>query len=192
MHQSLLRMEIVPFILQFSILIGLTILGDLLLHVFGLVDVGRHLGIPGTLLIIFGLSYSFRKRKVLTIGTPRLFLRIHETCTWLGTLMVLIHAGVHFNTLLPWLATLAMIINVVSGLVGRYLLGRSQRFLALKRKEHLDRGLSRKEVDSRMFFDAVTFELMTRWRTIHLPISMTLATLVLGHVVSILMFWDWR
>jgi hypothetical protein len=41
--------------------------------------------------------------------------------------MVLIHAGIHFNALLPWLATVAMAVNVVSGMVGKLLLERSRR-----------------------------------------------------------------
>jgi hypothetical protein len=39
--------------------------------------------------------------------------------TWLGSLMVLIHAGIHFNAILPWLATIAMGVNVISGMVGK-------------------------------------------------------------------------
>jgi hypothetical protein len=33
--------------------------------------------------------------------------------------MVLIHAGIHFNAILPWLATVAMGVNVISGMVGK-------------------------------------------------------------------------
>ena len=36
--------------------------------------------------------------------------------------MVLIHAGIHFNAILPWLATVAMGVNVISGMVGKLLL----------------------------------------------------------------------
>ena len=34
---------------------------------------------------------------------------------WLGSLLVLVHAGVHFNAILGWLAVGAMLINVGSG-----------------------------------------------------------------------------
>ena len=40
---------------------------------------------------------------------------------------VLIHAGIHFNAILPWLATVAMGVNVISGMVGKLLLDRSRR-----------------------------------------------------------------
>jgi hypothetical protein len=48
-----------------------------------------------------GLPYSLRKRKLIRSGQP---------------VMLLVHAGIHFNSILAWLATVAMIINVVSGL----------------------------------------------------------------------------
>ena len=48
---------------------------------------------------------------------------------WLGSLLVLVHAGVHFNAILGWLAVWAMLINVGSGLTGKFLLDRSRRRL---------------------------------------------------------------
>ena len=48
---------------------------------------------------------------------------------WLGSLLVLVHAGIHFNAILGWLAVGAMLINVASGLTGKFLLERSRRRL---------------------------------------------------------------
>jgi hypothetical protein len=48
---------------------------------------------------------------------------------WAGSLLVLVHAGIHFNSILAWLAVLAMLINVASGLTGKFLLERSRRRL---------------------------------------------------------------
>lgn len=191
MNSSLFRMEILPFLLQFATLLALTIVGDSFLHLFGLVSIGRYIGIPGTLLIVLSLMYSLRKRKVITAGSPRMFLRTHEFFTWLGALMVLIHAGVHFNAVLPWLATIAMIINVISGFVGRYLLRRSQRYLIARQENHRLQGLSKGEVETELFWDAVTFDLMAKWRAIHFPISFAFAILAVGHIVSIFLFWKW-
>ena len=81
--------------------------------------VGRYLGIPGTILILGSLVYSLRKRKYIRSGNPKTLLTLHEIGTWLGSAMVLIHAGIHFNAILPWLATIAMGVNVISGLVGK-------------------------------------------------------------------------
>ncbi len=55
-----------------------------------------------------------------------MLLRRHERMAWAGSLLVLVHAGVHFNAWLGWLALAAMLINVASGLTGKYLLARAR------------------------------------------------------------------
>ena len=45
---------------------------------------------------------------------------------WAGSLLVLVHAGIHFNAILGWLAVWAMLINVASGLTGKFLLQRAR------------------------------------------------------------------
>ncbi|MBF0613548.1 MAG: hypothetical protein G8237_00335 [Magnetococcales bacterium] len=192
MNPSLWRAEVFPFALRFGLLLVATLLGDLLLHQFGLVWVGRYLGIPGTLLIVISLLYSARKRKKISVGNPRVLLRWHEWATWAGSLMIFIHAGVHFHAILPWLATLAMVVNVISGLVGRYLLDRSRRHLAAQKQAFVSQGLSEVEVEKEVFWDAVACDLMHRWRIVHFPVSLVFAILAVGHIVSVLAFWGWR
>lgn len=192
MSNSIISVELLPFLARFAMLIGATILGDLILHHFGLVWVGRYLGIPGTLLILLSLLYSLRKRKVIHAGSPRILLKIHELFTWLGALMIFIHAGVHFNAILPWLATMAMAINVVSGLVGQYLLARSRQHLASLRRQYQLDGMAKTELEMALFWDSVTYDLMVKWRTVHFPISYAFAVLALGHIISIFLFWEWQ
>ena len=108
MKTSLWRDHVLPFSLLLGLLAAATIAGDSLLHRLNLVWVGRYLGIAGTLLIIGSLYYSLRKRKYIQTGDPKTLLTLHEFSAWLGSLMVLIHAGIHFNAILPWLATVAM------------------------------------------------------------------------------------
>jgi len=105
--------------------------------------------------------------------------------------MVLIHAGVHFNAILPWLATIAMGVNVVSGMVGKLLLDRSRRHLQEQREHFQLRGVSRPEVEQALFWDAVTIDAMSRWRKVHIPIFIVFAVLSLGHIISIFLFWGW-
>ena len=142
MNTSLWRQHVLPFTLLLGLLAAATLLGDYVLHRMNLVWIGRYLGIPGTLLIIASLIYSLRKRKYITVGNPKSLLRFHEFSAWLGSLMILIHAGVHFNAILPWLATAAMGVNVVSGLVGKLLLDRSRRHVQGQREHFQLRGLS--------------------------------------------------
>lgn len=189
---SLWLRHILPFTLLVGLLGGATVMGDDLLHRLALVWVGRYIGIVGTLLIIGSLVYSLRKRKMMNTGKISTWLSLHEISAWLGSLMVLIHAGVHFNAILPWLATFAMGINVISGLVGKLLLARSRQHIQGQREHYQLRGLSKVEVEQAVFWESVTFDAMARWRKVHIPIFLAFAALALGHIVSIFLFWGWQ
>lgn len=191
MRLSLLRQHVLPFTLLLGLLALATLAGDLLLHRLNLVWVGRYLGILGTLLIIGSFTYSLCKRKYISTGNPKSLLKMHEFMAWLGSLMVLIHAGIHFNAILPWLAIAAMSVNVVSGMFGKFLLNRSRIYLQSKREHFQLRGLPRTEVEQAVFWDAVTFDSMNKWRKVHIPIFVVFAVLALGHIVSIFLFWGW-
>jgi len=192
MDSSLIRKEVLPFVLMFGSLIAATLVSDALLHQFDLVWIGRWLGIPGTLLILASFLYSMRKRKKISFGKPKTLLHLHETLTWLGALMILVHAGIHVYAILPWLALAAMLINVFSGMTGKILLDRSKRFLAAKRESYSNEGLSESEIEKRLFWDATTYDLMKKWRSVHLPITLAFAVLGLGHIISIFLFWQWQ
>ena len=192
MDRSLISKEVIPFLLMFGTLILATIVGDALLHYFDLVWIGRYLGIPGTVLILLSLFYSMRKRKMVSFGKPKTLLKLHETLAWLGALMILVHAGIHVYAILPWLALVAMLVNVLSGMTGKFLLDRSRRFLAEKKAAYANQGLPEDEVEKRLFWDATTFELMKKWRAVHLPITLAFAVLGLTHIFSILLFWQWK
>jgi hypothetical protein len=192
MEQSLARKEVVPFLGMFGALILTTIIIDALLHLFDLVWIGRWLGIPGTILILLSFFYSMRKRKVINFGKPKTLLNLHETLTWLGALMILVHAGIHMYTILPWLALAAMLVNVISGMTGKYLLNRSRRFVAEKKEIYLQQGLPVEAIEKKLFWDATTFDLMKKWRVIHLPITLAFAVLGITHILSIFLFWEWK
>jgi hypothetical protein len=191
MKSSLWREHVLPFTLLLGLLAAATFAGDYLLHRLNLVWVGRYLGIPGTLLIIGSLYYSARKRKWVTTGDPKSLLTLHEIGAWLGSLMVLIHAGIHFNAILPWLATVAMGVNVISGMVGKMLLGQSRQHVQGERERFQLRGLSKPEIEQAVFWDAVALGAMAQWRKVHIPIFIVFAVLALGHIFSIFLFWGW-
>ncbi len=191
MTNNLWRKHILPFTLLVGLLGVATLVGDYLLHRYNLVWIGRYLGIPGTLLIIGSLIYSLRKRKMITSGNMKSWLSMHEVGTWLGSLMVLLHAGIHFNAILPWLATVAMGVNVISGMVGKLLLGRSREYVLGQRDHYQLRGMSKEDIERAVFWDAVTLDAMTKWRKVHIPIFIVFAVLALGHIISIFLFWGW-
>ena len=192
MERSLVRKEVIPFAMMFGGLILATVITDTLLHQFDLVWIGRWLGIPGTILILLSFFYSMRKRKMISYGKPKTLLILHETLTWLGALMILVHAGIHIYTILPWLALIAMLVNVISGMTGKYLLDRSRRFLAAKKGAYLQQGLSEAAIEKKLFWDATTFDLMKKWRAVHLPITLAFAGLGIIHILSIFLFGEWK
>ncbi len=192
MKQSIFLREVIPFFGMFAVLLLATLVADALLHHFQLVWIGRYLGIPGTLLILLSFTYSLRKRKLITAGNPKRLLNVHEFFTWLGSLMILIHAGIHFNAILPWLALVAMLINVVSGLTGKFLLERARRHMASKQETFRQRGLTADSIEKAVFWDAVTLDVMKKWRAVHFPITVVFAVLGLAHIFTIFLFWQWQ
>lgn len=189
MISSLWRQHILPFTFLVGLLAAVTLAGDYLLHRLNLIWVGRYLGIPGSLLIIASLVYSLRKRKYIKMGNPKTLLTLHEFGTWIGASLVLIHAGIHFNAILPWMATIAMSVNAVSGMVGKLLLDRSRRHVQEQREQL--RGLPRQDMEQALFWDAVMLDAMNKWRKVHIPIFIVFAVLALGHILSIFLFWGW-
>ena len=113
---------------------------------------------------------------------------MHEYLAWIGSVLILVHAGIHFNALLPWLATFMLLINVASGLVGKFLFKRASMVLNAKRQDLMALGMSIEEVDRRLFFDIITVDAMKKWRIVHLPIAFTLGILSILHIISILIF----
>lgn len=192
MERSLFRRDILPLTLLFAGLVVATLLFDALLHYLGLVWVGRYLGIPGVLLILVAMQYSLRKHKLIHSGNPLSLLKRHKFLAWLGSLLVLVHAGIHFNAILPWLAVAAMLVNVVSGLIGTFLLTRARQHVEARRQHLTAQGMSKDAVEDRLFWDATTLEILKNWRIVHLPIALGFAMLALGHLISIFLFWGWR
>ena len=192
MEHSLVSKKVLPFIGLLVALFIATLIFDALLHQFDLVWVGRYLGIPGTILILLSFFYSMRKRKIISVGKPKTLLRMHETFTWLGALMILVHAGIHIYAILPWLALIAMLVNIISGMTGQYLLDRSRQYIAEKKASYAERGLTDEAMEKQLFWDAVTFDLMKKWRAVHFPITMVFSVLGITHILSIFLFWQWK
>lgn len=188
----LLRREVLPFLGSFAALALVALAIDGLLHLFDLLWIGRWLGIPGMLLIIGSAAYSLRKRKVIRRGHPARLLRWHELLAWLGSLLILVHAGVHFNAILGWLAVLAMLINVGSGLTGKFLLDRARRRMEAARERMRERGLSDEELEDRLYWDSLTFDAVKQWRVVHFPITLAFLVLATAHIVAIFLFWGWK
>ena len=192
MRARLLRREVLPFYLALAALGLATVLVDAVLHAARIAWIGRYLGIPGVLLIVGSFAYSLRKRKLMNAGSPVVLLRWHERMAWAGSLLVLVHAGIHVDASRGWLAGAAMVVNVASGLTGKYLLQRSRLRLEQTRQRLRDEGLTAAQLDERMYWDSLTFDAVKSWRTVHYPITLAFAVLALTHILAIFLFWGWR
>ena len=191
---SLISREVLPFAVSLlALALALAaLLVDAVLHYFDQVWVGRWLGIPGVALILAPLHYSLRKRKIVTRGNPVTLLRRHEVMAWAGSLLVLVHAGIHFNAVLAWLALLAILVNVASGLTGKYLLARARTRLIDARARLAAQGLDAAAIDERLHRDSLTMDLVRNWRVVHVPITLAFAVLATAHLVATALFWDWQ
>lgn len=192
MRISLFAREVLPFFVRLALLGLAALASDALLHWVNAVWIGRYLGIPGVLLIIGSFGYSLRKRKLITTGKPATLLRLHEYMAWGGSLLILVHAGIHFNAILGWLAVWAMLVNIASGLTGKFLLQRARFRLEETTREMRARGLSGDELEDGLYWDSLTFDAVKQWRVVHYPITLAFAVLAIGHIVSIFVFWGWR
>ena len=190
--RSLFRRDVVPFYLSLLALGGAALAIDAALHWFDMVWIGRYLGIPGVLLIITSSAYSMRKRKWIKRGKPVSLLRWHERLAWAGSLLILVHAGIHFNAILAWLAVWAMLINIASGLTGKYLLARASKRMTATKSALRAEGLTHAEVQDQLHWDRLTLDIVKKWRVVHLPITLAFAVLALAHIISTFLFWGWK
>lgn len=188
MRKSLLVKKVLPLTVLYLLMILSVLIIDYLLHQFHIVWIGRHLGLVGTLFIVFSFVYSLRKRKMIKSGSPKQLLLMHEYLAWIGSVMLLVHAGIHFNAILPWLAIYMLLINVASGFVGKYLLRNANDTLTVRKRSLLEAGMEEQEAEKKLFLDAVTVAAMQQWRVIHLPIAFLFGLLSILHIITVLMF----
>ena len=183
--------KILPFVLIYISLLISAISLHLFLHSSGYKWLLRYLGIAGTLLIIFSFAYSLRKRKLINFSKAKLFLQIHEMLAWVGSLLILIHAGFDFDAVIPRMAVFAMLIVVASGITGKYLLKQAKDILKEKRAELTSKNLSPGEIERELFALSIITDKMQMWRTVHIPLTLIFTAFALLHIITILLFWRW-
>ena len=180
-----------PFVLIYLSLLIIAVSLHLFLHSSGYKWLLRYIGIAGTLLIVFSFVYSLRKRKVIKFGKAKLLLQIHEVMAWMGSLLILIHAGFEFDAVIPRMAVFAMLIVVASGITGKYLLKQAKDSLKEKRTELTLKNLPPEEIERELFTLSLIADKMQMWRTIHIPLTLIFAAFALLHIITILLFWRW-
>ncbi|MBA5865045.1 MAG: hypothetical protein GDA65_20395 [Nitrospira sp. CR1.1] len=119
---------------------------------------GGVLGVSGALLMVFCVLYAPVKRipaiknLVTKRGSLRTLLAWHVYAGLSGSMLGLLHTGHKFDSVLGMLLTAAMLLVVVSGFIGRYLL--NQTFQEVREKRATLSGLQ-------AAYDRVAVELRT-------------------------------
>ena len=105
---------------------------------------------------------------------------------------MLVHAGIHFNAILGWLAVWAMLINVGSGLTGKFLLTARGGGWRTAQQRMRAAGLSPSELEERMYWDSLTFDVVKQWRVGALPDHAGIRGAGPAHIVAVFLFWGWK
>ncbi len=192
MLQSVLVRRVLPLSFSYLLLITASLALDYILHAGGYDWAGRYLGIAGAVLVAFSFGYSARKRKLIATGPLGVFLRLHCNAGWIGTLMIFVHSGIHFNAILPWSATAFMMVVTASGHVGQYLVRKLREEVKVKKKQL---GIKDGDVDGleqQVYWDAMTLKAFEKWRHMHMPMVSFLVVLTIIHIVSVTLFMNWR
>lgn len=146
-------------------------------------------GITGIVLIILSFAYSMRKRKwLITFGSPKYWLLLHEWLSIGGTFLIFVHTGTHFSALVPVITLICMFTAFISGLAGRYVYNDMRAALKEKRKGLENQGVAVGEIEQNLWSLAVTSSALSKWRALHRPIVLLLALMVLYHAVSALYY----
>ncbi len=192
MWKSVLVQRTLPLTISYLLLIIAAISLDYLLHVVHLVWIGRYLGIGGTLFFAISFGYSARKKKVIRNGTLKTLLKLHCNTGWIGTLMIIVHSGIHFNAILPWAATFLMMVVTASGHVGQYLLKKVKEEVKINMNQPGINATVDEEIEQQHYWDSLTVKTLEQWRMVHMPMVSLLLALTVTHIFSILFFWNWK
>ncbi len=192
MWKSLLVQRTLPLSISYLLLIIAGIALDYILHIAHLVWIGRYFGIVGTVFLALSFGYSARKNKIIKNGAIKFFLKFHCYTGWIGTLMILVHSGIHFNAILPWAATLLMMVVTASGHVGQYLIKKLKEEIKLKLKQLGINATADDEMELQHYWDSLTVKTLDQWRRVHKPMVSFLIALSTTHILAIFFFWNWR
>ena len=143
------------------------------------------LGLAVTLLVFV---YPVRKRFSPPRCWPRGWFRVHMVAGVLGPLLILLHSGAHYHALVPIAATAAMVIVVLSGIVGQAVHAYVLRALNDERHRLQQEGRSEGDIETLLHGRASQEEGFRLWQAIHAPMTLMFLALTALHVIGALFF----
>lgn len=149
---------------------------------------GHLMGWIGLGIILLVFVYPIKKRLSRNHRWPRGWFQVHMVAGVIGPLLILLHSGAHVHALVPLLALAAMIVVVVSGIVGQAVHYLALRTLNDRRRQLHEEGLEPDEIDLRLHRMAAQEEAFRLWQSIHAPMTMMFLVLTAMHVIGALYF----
>lgn len=149
---------------------------------------GHLMGWIGLGIILLVFVYPIKKRLSRNHRWPRGWFQVHMVAGVLGPLLILLHSGAHVHALVPLLALAAMVVIVVSGIVGQGVHYLALRTLNDRRRQLHEEGLGSDEIDLRLHRMAAQEEAFRLWQSIHAPMTLMFLVLTAMHVIGALYF----
>lgn len=158
---------------------------------FGHTQSGHLAGWLGLGVLLTAFVYSIKKRQPPKRGWPAGWFVAHQVAGALSPFIILVHSGPHFHALVPLLAFITMVIAATSGMIGLLVHRKAIRQLNDTRKTLVSQGLSKDEIEDRLFELASEAEMFRFWQTIHVPMAFIFMFLLLVHIGGALFFGGW-
>lgn len=149
---------------------------------------GHLMGWIGLGIILLVFVYPIKKRLSRNHRWPRGWFQVHMVAGVIGPLLILLHSGAHVHALVPLLALAAMVVIVVSGIVGQGVHYLALRTLNDRRRQLHEEGLGSDEIDLRLHRMAAQEEAFRLWQSIHAPMTLLFLVLTAMHVIGALYF----
>lgn len=155
---------------------------------FGHTRYGHSVGWVGLAVILLVFVYPYRKRHSAARQWPRGWFRVHMVAGIPGPLLIFLHSGAHYHALVPVLAMAAMVIVVLSGIVGQLVHAFVLRTLNDQRRRFQQEGLSEADIENRLHCMASQEEAFRLWQAVHAPMTLMFLLLTALHVAGALFF----
>jgi hypothetical protein len=149
---------------------------------------GHLVGWAGLGVILLVFVYPIKKRVSRNDRWPRGWFQVHMAAGVIGPLVIVLHSGVHVHALVPLLAMAALVIVVVSGIVGQGVHYLALRTLNEQRRQLYDEGIGPDEIELRLHRMAAQEEAFRLWQAIHAPMTLMFLVLTALHVMGALYF----
>ena len=106
----------------------------------------------------------------------------------LGPMIIFVHAGAHFHAWAPILALVAMVLVVMSGIVGQALHHWAFQQLYERRHQRAYEGLEEEVVEAKLHDLSLQVEALRWWKCFHGPLTWSFLVLTLLHIGGALFF----